>query len=136
MKTTGNVVLITGGSSGIGLALAARFLQADNQVIITGRNSEKLSEVQKRFPKIITEVADNEDERALQWLAETYSNVNILINNAGVQFNYVFSEEPDTQNGRVGGKPETERYKCGGHEAGPEWRQKMRLQPGFGRRPV
>ncbi|MEO0373282.1 MAG: SDR family NAD(P)-dependent oxidoreductase, partial [Cyanobacteria bacterium P01_A01_bin.17] len=36
MKTTGNTVLITGGSSGIGLAIAKAFLKLNNQVIICG----------------------------------------------------------------------------------------------------
>jgi uncharacterized oxidoreductase len=38
MKTTHNTVLITGGTSGIGLALAQRFLQEGNRVIVTGTN--------------------------------------------------------------------------------------------------
>ncbi|HIK05901.1 MAG TPA: SDR family oxidoreductase [Trichormus sp. M33_DOE_039] len=91
MSTQGNTVLITGGASGIGLALARKFLQARNTVIITGRNPEKLADVKKIFPEIITEVADLQDLPVLQQLINRYQNVNILINNAGIQYNYEFA---------------------------------------------
>jgi short-subunit dehydrogenase involved in D-alanine esterification of teichoic acids len=87
---SGNTVLITGGSSGIGLALAKKFLQARNRVIVTGREPEKLAQVQAVFPQIVTEVADLENRAALQKLVTRYPEVNILINNAGVQYNYEF----------------------------------------------
>ena len=52
MKQSNNTVLITGGGSGIGLALAKKFMEHDNTVIITGRNLSKLVDVQAEFPKI------------------------------------------------------------------------------------
>ncbi|GAB4370858.1 MAG: hypothetical protein Kow00121_11920 [Elainellaceae cyanobacterium] len=76
----GNTVLITGGSSGIGLAFARRFLQAGNQVIVTGRNAEKLANVQADYPEIITEVADMADLEALQKLVDRHPDVNLPIN--------------------------------------------------------
>jgi len=42
MKTTGNTILIIGGSAGIGFGLAKKFSEIGNKVIITGRNEEKL----------------------------------------------------------------------------------------------
>jgi len=44
MKVSGNTVLITGGSTGIGLALAESFLKLENEVIICGRREERLIE--------------------------------------------------------------------------------------------
>lgn len=93
MKISGNVVLITGGSAGIGLALAKRFLQADNRVIITGRDTNKLLQVKTNYPQIMTEVADSACEADLRNLVEKHGDINVLVNNAGVQFNYVFSKE-------------------------------------------
>ena len=51
MIQTNQIVLITGGSSGIGLALAVKFLNHHNTVIITGRDLEKLSRVKSTIPK-------------------------------------------------------------------------------------
>ena len=42
MKMTGNTILITGGGSGIGLALAEEFIRLDNRVIVAARSPEKL----------------------------------------------------------------------------------------------
>jgi len=52
MKTTGNVILITGGSSGIGLETAKLFSQKGNQVIITGRNAERLEKAAAQLKNV------------------------------------------------------------------------------------
>lgn len=93
MKTAHNTVLITGGSSGIGLALAKKFFNETNRVIVTGTNEKKLAKVQAALPKVIIELADITDVHALERLARNYTDVNILINNAGVQHNYHFTDQ-------------------------------------------
>jgi short-subunit dehydrogenase involved in D-alanine esterification of teichoic acids len=92
MNTTNNTVLITGGTSGIGLALAEKFLNEDNRVIVTGRDSEKLARVQADFPKLITQKADMSRLEDVEQLAGQFTDANILINNAGVQYNYDFAD--------------------------------------------
>jgi len=89
MNLSGNTVLITGGASGIGLALVERFLARGNKVIICGRRQEKLREAQRRFPELEIRRCDVsvEVERQLlfDWVKKSFPDLNILVNNAGVQ---------------------------------------------------
>jgi len=88
MKLSGNTILITGGSAGIGLAFAKKFLELDNEVIVTGRNQDKLDAVAKAHPKITTIRSDAADPKAIADLAHTikakFPKLNVLMNNAGV----------------------------------------------------
>jgi len=89
MKLAKNKILITGGASGIGLGLTERFIREDNTVIICGRRPAALKEVSDRFPSVITRVCDLavESERIAlyDWVAKNHSDLNVLVNNAGVQ---------------------------------------------------
>jgi uncharacterized oxidoreductase len=80
---------VTGGASGIGLALAVRFLEAGSQVIICGRREEKLQEAKQQYPQLETRVCDvaQESERIalFKWVQETHPELNGLVNNAGIQ---------------------------------------------------
>lgn len=88
MIQTNQIVLITGGSSGIGLALAVKFLNHHNTVIITGRDLEKLSRIKSTIPKIHaiqSDVTKEEDVRALvEQVKDKFGGVDVLINNAGI----------------------------------------------------
>jgi uncharacterized oxidoreductase len=88
MKTTGNTILITGGSTGIGLSLAARFLKAGNKVLICGRRKDKLEEAEKAHPGLRTfvcDVAEPADREALfAYTVREFPGTNVLFNNAGV----------------------------------------------------
>jgi len=89
MNLSNNKILITGGGSGIGLALTERFVKENNTVIICGRRSDVLEAVAKKIPGVITRVCDlaHEQERIdlYNWVSENHSDVNMLINNAGIQ---------------------------------------------------
>ena len=89
MKTRGNTVLITGGATGIGFALAGSFVRAGNTVIICGRRKDKLQEAKKKLPPIHIRPCDLSKDKERQalfiWTKENFKGMNILINNAGVQ---------------------------------------------------
>jgi uncharacterized oxidoreductase len=89
MKTSGNTVLITGGATGIGFALAEAFVKADNEVLICGRREAKLEEAKQKIPVLHTRRCDlshkEERESFGNWVKDNYSNLNILVNNAGIQ---------------------------------------------------
>jgi uncharacterized oxidoreductase len=99
MKIQGNTILITGGATGIGLALAERFLQEGNEVIITGRRAEKLGEAHQKFPELHFRSCDltdpEEQEALLKWVLANFSRLNILVNNAGIQRQIDFSNRPE-----------------------------------------
>ena len=99
MKTEGNTILITGGTSGIGRGFAEEFSRRGNKVIICGRREERLQEITEENPDIITTLCDvniiEEREALYQWIVETYPEVNILINNAGIQLLADMTKEVD-----------------------------------------
>lgn len=94
MKLTNNTVLITGGSSGIGLALGRALLKRNNRIILLGTNRTMLSELEKEgFKTIVCDLASQDKiERAVINIQNNFPNLNILFNNAGVQFNYNFMD--------------------------------------------
>ena len=99
MQMSGHTVLITGGATGIGYAMAESFLEAKNEVIICGRRKERLLEAQKKHPEFhinVCDVAEDADRRALmEWACADFSNLNILVNNAGVQRDIDFTKGVD-----------------------------------------
>jgi len=96
MKLSSHTVLITGGASGIGLALAERFLRAGSDVIVCGRREEKLREAKGRHPRLHTrvcDVADASERVALwEWAGHEFPRLNVLVNNAGVQLRVSLAE--------------------------------------------
>lgn len=89
MKTKGNTILITGGGTGIGLALAEVFLREGNEVVVCGRREKKLSEAKKKLPRLHIhrcDVAGAAGRKALfDWATASFPGLNILVNNAGIQ---------------------------------------------------
>lgn len=88
MKLTGNTILITGGSRGIGRALAEAFHQRDNRVIVTGRDTAQLEAVAAALPGVETLRLDLGEHDATARLSEAvctrFPALNVVIANAGI----------------------------------------------------
>lgn len=89
MELASNTVLITGGASGIGLALAERFLRSGSDVIVCGRREQMLREAQAKRPALRIRVCDISSETGrvalFDWAVASFPRLNVLVNNAGIQ---------------------------------------------------
>jgi uncharacterized oxidoreductase len=88
MKTEGNTILVTGGGSGIGRALAQRWQELGNRVIVAGRRQNALDETIAGRDGMFGYTLDIDDPRAIEEFAaklvERHPDLNVLVNNAGV----------------------------------------------------
>jgi uncharacterized oxidoreductase len=88
MQTTGNTILITGGGSGIGRALAESFQALGNKVIIAGRRQSVLDETTSANPGMASITLNIEDpadiKRVAARLAADHPALNAVIHNAGI----------------------------------------------------
>ncbi|MDP9012916.1 MAG: SDR family NAD(P)-dependent oxidoreductase, partial [Pseudomonadota bacterium] len=88
MQMNDNTILITGGGSGIGRALAEAFLAQGNRVIIAGRRQSALDAVISANPGMVSIALDLEDPQAIQAFAKEvivkFPDLNVLVNNAGI----------------------------------------------------
>jgi uncharacterized oxidoreductase len=88
MKLTNRTILITGGSAGIGLAFALRFVELGNVVIVTGRRQAVLDQVKAKYPKLHTIQSDVADSAQIAALAARvkadFPKLDVLVNNAGI----------------------------------------------------
>jgi uncharacterized oxidoreductase len=100
MKMSDNTILITGGTSGIGLEMAAQLLALANTIIVTGRDARKLEEAQRRLPALHTIQSDVSDPQSIRSLHEQvvgrFPDLNVLINNAGIMRKINFHAPPPT----------------------------------------
>jgi uncharacterized oxidoreductase len=97
MQTANNTILITGGATGIGLALAVAFLNNGNEVIICGRRENVLKEAKLKHPKLHIYQADisNIEERKnlINWSIQNFPKLNMLVNNAGIQREFLMDDK-------------------------------------------
>ena len=88
MQTTGNTILITGGGSGIGQALAIAFQERGNTVIIAGRRQSALAETVEAHPGMASVILDIEDRASIAAVAATlaaeHPDLNVVIHSAGI----------------------------------------------------
>lgn len=88
MKISGNTILLTGGGSGIGRALAQRWHDAGNKVVVAGRRTDTLQETAHGRDGIAVEQLDVDDVDGLRdnvaGILERHPEINVLVNNAGI----------------------------------------------------
>jgi uncharacterized oxidoreductase len=89
MDLAAHTVFVTGGTSGIGLALAERFMSAGSDVIVCGRREGKVNAVKTKHPNMHTRVCDvaipSERVSLVERLVREFPKLDVLVNNAGIQ---------------------------------------------------
>jgi uncharacterized oxidoreductase len=91
MNLKAKTVLITGGTSGIGLELATQLLRRGNTIIVTGRDQQKLDATRRALPDVHAFQSDVSDPAAIETLRdkvlEQFPAFDVLVNNAGIMRN-------------------------------------------------
>ncbi|WP_084332106.1 SDR family NAD(P)-dependent oxidoreductase [Runella limosa] len=88
MDLKNSTILITGGTSGIGLEFVKQLTKLGSTIIVTGRKLDALNETKKQFPNVHTFQSDVSNPRDIEKLHKEitlqFPDLNILINNAGL----------------------------------------------------
>lgn len=90
MRLTGQTVLVTGATSGIGLALSEQLLKSGNTVLAWGRNRQALTTLEQTYPNNVHAYVNDlsvpgQTEKMAEIVAEKHQQLSVLVNNAGVQ---------------------------------------------------
>lgn len=96
----GRTALITGGSGGIGYAIAEAFLRAGAKVIISGRNKEKLTEAVSRLSakgSVSCVQMDNTKQDSFGAILSDIGTFDILVNNAGYVWGGSFGDTSESE---------------------------------------
>lgn len=94
------IAIVTGGASGIGLAIAAKFVQNNITTIIVGRDKNKLDAAKKNLGQLCIPVSFDLDNLSaipamVNELIKQYEKIDILVNNAGINLKKEFTEVTD-----------------------------------------
>jgi len=106
MTTSKRIALITGGGSGIGLAIAEKFVQDNIQAVIVGRDPEKLATAKKKLGELCHTIQlDLNDLPSIPGLVSqviaAFGGIDILVNNAGINMKKDFTAVSDEDFQRI-----------------------------------
>jgi NADP-dependent 3-hydroxy acid dehydrogenase YdfG len=94
------IAIVTGGASGIGFAIAEKFVKNDITTIVIGRSEEKLKSAKSKLGPLCETISFDLDNLSaipafIKNLVEKYSRIDILVNNAGINLKKEFTEVTD-----------------------------------------
>lgn len=98
----GKIAIVTGGGSGIGLAIAEKFVQNNIRTIIVGRDQKKLDEAKQKLGELCEPVSLDVNDLAaipklVTGLVQRFGKIDILVNNAGINQKKLFTEVTDEE---------------------------------------
>lgn len=100
MKLKGKTILITGGTSGIGMELARQLLAAGNTVLVTGRDSDRIQKAKQALKGVHVFQSDASDPSDIASLyreaTASFPALSVIINNAGIMRNLNLNSLPET----------------------------------------
>ena len=99
-KSSGGIAIVTGGGSGIGLAIAEKFTQNNIRTIIIGRDQQKLNAAKEKLGELCEPVPYDVNELAgipnlVNDLVQRFGKIDILVNNAGINMKKEFTQVTD-----------------------------------------
>ncbi|HEY4336939.1 MAG TPA: SDR family oxidoreductase [Puia sp.] len=105
-KSSQRIAIITGGGSGIGLAIAEKFVQAGIQTIIIGRDEAKLAAAKDQLGALCHPISQDLNDLAaipalIGRIAAQYGRIDILVNNAGINMKKEFADVTDDEFERI-----------------------------------
>ncbi len=104
---TGNkIAIVTGGGSGIGLAITEKFIQHNIRTIVMGRDEKKLKDAREKLGELCEPVICDlsslgEIPKAISGIIERFGRIDILVNNAGINQKKPFTEVTDEEFQRI-----------------------------------
>jgi NAD(P)-dependent dehydrogenase (short-subunit alcohol dehydrogenase family) len=106
MKTEEKVAIVTGGGSGIGLAIAEKFVQNGIRTVVVGRDEEKLKNAKEKLGDLCTTASCDlsnlsEIPKLINDIVAQYGKIDILVNNAGINMKKEFTEVTDEDFQRI-----------------------------------
>jgi NAD(P)-dependent dehydrogenase (short-subunit alcohol dehydrogenase family) len=96
------IAIVTGGGSGIGLAITEKFIQSDIHTIIIGRDEKKLCAAKQKFGELCEAITGDLTDlpsipKLVNGIIEKHGRIDILVNNAGINMKKEFTQVTDEE---------------------------------------